>query len=521
MAARLRPTWTAESVRLLYTAENTLAESARILVSRKTIEFGHEDYLPPGHAVQALQIALLEQLEKLKPLPDDPADPFAADRKLAELLESMKEEGRTEATKLRAGMKAHEAKDKPPKAWRFGPVPSREPLLPDELFPIDEASLIDEPESETFSVESLIYLSPATTAGIPSLEQTAFDAMPLAIRVLAYATWIDLVLPGLRNPPALARAVHTNVLDLYSQSPQRKERNGQTALSLDATDRWVLVPAVEGPIADILHRGVNLLTSEAGIDLLEWQVTEAHRRFQRGESDFRNLRVEGGWSALAHDHLGISKTGASADIRAIVVAQAHLRFEAWGIRGNLLSYTEPVHHAPGRRAVVTMTLGDMLLAGFARAMSNEKDQSLSAREGRQLVPILGKAALVGRRNDFAAQRRMVWRFAVALRARASELAQDGAIEMPLDLWAALAAESGLPRSPDLLGRVRRAWETGDDKTPPLIVPSDNGRRVTLHESRKDALDFMVRGWKLSERGRAAGKAGAAGRLIRKRKPPTR
>jgi|CZKU01.1.fsa_nt_gi hypothetical protein len=518
---QIRATRTAEGVRLMFLSNDPTAKDARAIVARRTIEEDdkHKAYSVDGRAQVTLQDALVEQLKKLGPLPDDP--PFAADHRLADLLETLGAEGVDQARRLRKASKDREATGKAPKVWRFERVTARATLLDDKLFPgsqFDDLQVID-PAGYVPNSTGVEHDPAEVSSSIVVLEDEwslDFTAMPVAIRMLAHATWIDVVLPRLGNPAALARAVCTDVLDLYSQRFERKERNGQTALSLQ-TDRWILVPAVEAPIAAILHRGVELLASEAGIDLLEWQVTEAHRRFQRNESDFRNLRVEGGWSALAHDHLGLGYKGAPANLRAIVMAQAHLRFEAWGIRGNLLSYTEPSSHAPGRRSVVTMTLGDMLLAGFASAMRNEKDNSLSAREGRQLVPILGKVALVGRGNDFAAQRRMVWRFAVALRARASELAQNGAVEMLLDAWATIAGEAGLPRSPDLLARVLGAWETGSDKTQPLIVRSDNGRRVTLHESRKDALDFMVRGWKLSERGRDAGKAGAAGRL-QKRKP---
>jgi hypothetical protein len=247
-------------------------------------------------------------------------------------------------------------------------------------------------------------------------------------------------------------------------------------------------------------------------------VTEAHRQYVAGATDFRHITIEGGWSALAHERLGLTSKRAPEAVRAIVLAQAHLRFETYGIRGNLLSYAEPRKHAPGQRALVTITLGDMLLAGFTHALREERGaSSLTSREGRRLVPILGKTALVGRRNDYAAQRRMVWRFAVALRDSAEELARDGSVRMPIDAWASLADEASAPRTGAFLSRVLDAWEKGDDKTPPLIERS--GDRVTLHESRRAALEFLVSGGRLSIRKRAEGKAGARGRAAgwRKRK----
>lgn len=335
-------------------------------------------------------------------------------------------------------------------------------------------------------------------------------------RALACILWLervrDRVLAMRAKPAALTRAVSIDVLDLYSQRYKPEDRNGQQAFVFHGSKQgWVLVPSIsDDALSGILQRGVDLLTSETGIDLLEWQVTEAHRQFSNGDRDYRNLRIEGGWSALAHDHLRLTANRAREEVRAIVLAQAHLRFESYGIRGNLLSYAEPQKAARGQRAVVTITLGDMLLVGFANALREEHGaSSLTSREGRRLVPILGKTALVGRRNEYAAQRRMVWRFAIKLRDAAEQLAKDGSVPMPLDAWVSLAGEAGAPRTGAFLGRLLDAWEKGNDKTQPLI--ERQGDRVTLHESRRAAFEFLVKGGELSLRKRRDGKAAARGR----------
>jgi hypothetical protein len=333
-------------------------------------------------------------------------------------------------------------------------------------------------------------------------------------RTLAYALWVEKVRKRIdeakRKPASLTRAVTVDVLDLYSRRYEPEDRGGQQALVFPEQRGWVLVPSIFDDLAGLLQRGVGLLTSETGIDLLEWQVTEAHRQYVAGANDFRHITIEGGWSALAHERLGYTSKKAPEQVRAIVLAQAHLRFESYGIRGNLLSYAEPRKATRGQRALVTVTLGDMLLAGFAHALREEHGaSSLTSREGRRLVPILGKTALVGRNNESAAQRRMVWRFAVALRDSAEELAREGSVRMPLDAWARLADEAGAPRTGAFLPRVLDAWEKGDDKTPPLIERKRD--RVTLHQSRKAALEFLVSGGRLSLRKRSEGKSAARGR----------
>jgi hypothetical protein len=349
------------------------------------------------------------------------------------------------------------------------------------------------------------------------------ESRPLSLRfgrTLALALWIERVKPRIetaqRKPPSLTRAVTVDVLDLYSRRYVAEDRDGQQALVFPEERGWILVPPIiDGALAGILTRGVGLLTSEIGIDLLEWEVTTAHKRYIAGSSDFRHIAIEGGWSALAHEHLGATGKKMADQVRAIVLAQAHLRFETFGFTGNLLSYAEPRRANHGQRALVTITLGDMLLAGFAHALREEKGATpLTSREGRRLVPILGKAALVGRNRDYAAQRRMIWRFAVALRDHAEELAKEGAVRFTTGAWASLASEAGAPRSGAFLSNVLDAWEKGDDRAPPLIVRS--GELVTLHQSRKAALDFLVAGGRLSLRKRVDGKASARTRALGRR-----
>jgi hypothetical protein len=340
-----------------------------------------------------------------------------------------------------------------------------------------------------------------------------------AVTYLARAIWRHEIGPALerarQKPAALVRAVTSDVLDLYSHNYKTEQRGGQQALIFPEERGWVVVPSLfDGALASILERGVGLLTSQTGIDLLEWEVTEAHRQYTEtgGASDFRHITIEGGWAALAHEKLGKQTKKAAEEVRAIVLAQAHLQFQAQGYRGNLLSYAEPRKHAPGQRARVTITLGDMLLAGFAHSLREERGAtSLASREARRLVPILGKTALVGRRNDYAAQRRMVWRFAMALRDRAEELAERGHVAMPLDTWATLADEAGAPRSGDFIPQVLQAWKKGDERAgvEPLIVQVKGERNgYTLHESRKAALDFIVEGGRRTTKKRAEGKASA-------------
>ena len=341
-------------------------------------------------------------------------------------------------------------------------------------------------------------------------------AKPRGPIALAKCLWDDVVLPRFElerlTPAALTRAVTSEVIDLYSLRYTPESRNGQQAMVFHENRGLVLVPSISGDaINALLKRGMSLLTSELGIDLLEWEVTEAHRQFLSREPDFRRLSIEGGWSALAHEKLGISSKTAAGQARAIVLAQAHLLFDSYGVRGNLLSYSEPRRATGGQRALINIVLGDVLLPGVTHTLREEYGKAgLSSREARQIVPILGKAALPGRGNDHGAGRRMVWRLSMYLREHAEELAREGAVRMTLAAFAELAGEAGAPRSSDFLTRTIDAWVAGDAKTPPLIVRQ--GEHVTLHESRRPALDFIIAAGKKTASSRTQGKASVRKRM---------
>ena len=363
----------------------------------------------------------------------------------------------------------------------------------------------------------------AKLAGAPDGELWVLWTEKRFLLALARALWCDVVEPRIiearKKPVALTRAVSSDLIDLYSRRYEPEARNGQRTLVFpDANRGYAIVPSIaDAALSRFIEKGVDLLTSELGIDLLEWQVTQAHRNYIDGASDFRRIEIDGGWSGVAHS-VGRSKKEAADQVKAIVLAQAHIRFDSFGIQGNLLSYTESRKAAPGQRARVAIVLGDMLLAGFTHSLRERHGSTaLSSREGQRLVPILGKAALVGRPKDFAAQRRMVWRLAMALRDSAEEIAKTGAVTFPIDRWVTLGLEAGAPSSSSFMLRVREAWEKGDDKTPPLIVR--NGDQVTLHESRRDALNFIVAGGKLSTQQRKNAKAAGRERQRKALKPP--
>lgn len=329
--------------------------------------------------------------------------------------------------------------------------------------------------------------------------------IPVAYLTLASSLWTcrvkDTWSRQRAKPPALARAVITDVLDFCSGNYETKKlEDGSLELSLAESRGRVLVPSIpEGTMKALLNKGISTLTSDVGLDLLEWQITTAHQQYLDEVSPYNRIVVKGGWSALANEHLGLTHKDGPQEVRSAVFAQGNLLFDSRGYRGNLVAFREPGLEAPGRRATITMTLGDMMLPDFFLTLRERlNSNSLTAREAAKLVPILGRTPLYGRRNEHVAQRRMAWRFNIAFKEKEKELARDGFVRISDEDWVRFADESGAPTSPVFIRGVQDAWEHGDAKSPPLLARV-NGERdgFTLHPSRQDALDFVRTGGEIT------------------------
>ena len=334
-------------------------------------------------------------------------------------------------------------------------------------------------------------------------------------RLLAKALWVDVV-KGLigrltHSHPALARVVHTDVIGLLR--PGRTYRDG-FILDEDGRQQTIFrrsvalnVPAVEmGAIPRLLSKGVELLGSKQAHSIVRHFVFEGHRRLMAGEPDARVLRFTGGWSALASD----ASVNHGEDARAIVIALAHAPHELPdGAHGNLLSYTwKP--HAPGRPALLSVVLGDMLLPHYVYAIAGK---TRSRAEARHLVPVVDFPPLHGRPNEHGAQLTLQMTFMARLRAGAVELANTGTVRIPDSEMAEMARDSGLPAK--LLPEVLARWEEGKGDKPPFIVR--NGDRYTLAPAFAVALDFMAAAGRASIAASKAGKLSAA-RVPGQRRP---
>jgi hypothetical protein len=280
-------------------------------------------------------------------------------------------------------------------------------------------------------------------------------------------------------------------------------------------------PSVEIRALDgILARGLDLVGSVTGHKVVRWEVAEGHKQVLRGDADPRKIKIPGGWLALA-EKIGLSRPPDAVNVRAIVITQAHCCFNLpHGLSGNLLTYQES--QAVGQRqAHVDLVLGDALLPHYLYVLREKLGEaSRSAQEAQKLVPMTDIPPLVGRPNEHGQQATLSMLITREMRLHARELVKHNGILLPLDRWADLARQAGLPAR--LLGAVIDRW-TQDGPDAPAFLKRVECDRYTLGDTHGSARDFLVEAGKKeitqSERGKRSVEARAKGQTRRAASTP--
>lgn len=338
-----------------------------------------------------------------------------------------------------------------------------------------------------------------------------------AALLLALALWIDVVEPRLRQSPGLVHPVMVDITAAHSRGFAPVTRGGQIVLPLPRGD-WQIERLPDGAVAAVdaeafraIERGLTLLGGVTAHRLLRWEVFQGHAQWQSGAPNPADLVIDGGWSALAHDLLGMKGQKAVADVRAIVLAQGHFRFTLpGGGRGNLLSYDETPARG-GRRGRVKIRLGDALLPGYLFELARTMGDGVAARGARRLVPMVKLPPFVGRVNEHGPQATLSMIFVTELRERARELVEHGGILLDLDAWTTLAERAALPRGgAGNLSRVLARWTHDGDDGPAFLMKVGRDR-YTLGPAHAAARDFVGEAGRRETEGSAAGKRSAARR----------
>jgi hypothetical protein len=316
----------------------------------------------------------------------------------------------------------------------------------------------------------------------------------------AVPVWLDRAAQETTKRPALVMPVHEAVTMIHSRAAALEERNGQRALRFDHADPFVMT--MRDDVAEIIAKGVDLLGSVTAHRLLRWEILSGHERALDGAADPRVLVVDGGWSVLAHDILGMKAKTAPADLRAIVHAQQAIRVPTpdGTVHAGLVTFSDtPARgHQKGR---VAITLGELLMPHIAYAMKDPRD--------RRLVPVLRELPpMVGRKREHGAIATLSMAIMRELRVHACDLASVGSVAISRERFHELARQARVPL--DVVTQLLERWlRDGDDGHAFLASPSAG--RYTLGPAHAHERDFLVMAGRMSAGAARGGRRTVANR----------
>lgn len=283
------------------------------------------------------------------------------------------------------------------------------------------------------------------------VDDVSFDA-PL-MTSLIIALWHDEIRERLTHQPAVVRAVVAETLaPIRAQQVELLDdgsvRDGHRVIAR-------VVPALDAQTAGRIasNESLHLLGRVAGHRFINHLVKTAYRQMERGEQDFRTIIFDGAFHGLRE--VVKQKNNDDKDLKELLEIGPSFRFESESIDiGGLWMWTH-TKPAPGRRAQITVMVGQALLPSFHELING---RGLAARQARHLIPLLDHEPPLEclRRNDHGAALNLSQLALVELRDAAQELERNGWIRTPLSRWRELARRAGLPL--DALETLLAGWE---------------------------------------------------------------
>lgn len=343
-----------------------------------------------------------------------------------------------------------------------------------------------------------------------------------AVRWLARVLWREEVEPraehARRKPPALAMCVHEPVAHLFSRVRREEDRGGQRNL-LWPGELPIRIANTAASIgaetldALMVDRGVRLFGTVASHRVLRWQIFTAHKQALEHNPDPRVLRVDGGWSTLAHDVLGMDAKKASEQVRDIIEAMhaTEIPVPPSGSYSRLLIRTV-LPSVGRRRGRIELVLGTALLPDYVHEVQSALGRTLAASRAQRLVPVLHLPPFAGRENEWGAQATLQMLLVSYMRDHAREMVELGGVALTPQVLDELARRAGLPKTtlPDVLDR----WTHDGTDGAAVLVTTDRGRYTLADAS---ARQFIEVGGRRELDASAGGKASARRRDAARRR----
>ena len=342
-----------------------------------------------------------------------------------------------------------------------------------------------------------------------------------ALRVLALVGWEHVIKPELtrerHRPKAVVRPVYASqALLMHAGSRVVEEADGQHVLpGLHDGGVPIRIAHADARLFARIKAGIDKLGTLTAHRLVRWEITTGYQQFldreRDSESDPRVIKVSGGYSALARDHLGLKSNNDVEAVRDIIAAQDACVFdfpwanEGAGHSGRLLIREESAA-ARGRPAQVRLVLGTMLLPHFADLLKHQEGQR---GQFVKLVPVTDLPPLVGRPNEQGAQVSLSMMFVLWLRDHARVLHEQGGVRLRHADLQRMASDVGITDA-SLLTKVWDRWHRDGDDAPAFVKAID-GDRYTLADAHSAARQSILDAGRAEADGSKWGKASAAAR----------
>jgi hypothetical protein len=261
-----------------------------------------------------------------------------------------------------------------------------------------------------------------------------------------------------------------------------------------------------GPTIDGSLIKLSALGTLAAQRLLRFAIWEGYeKRYIRGEPNFAELWVEGGWKALA-EKFGQKAGKATQEIREAAYALDAICIDTPRGVGRIFAVHEH-KPGPGRPARVEMHLLGPLRPGYVT------DELAAHRiaEDKRIVPVPMPSKLppmAGRENEWAPQAQLQLLSMREFRTHAEELADRGTVEIPEKRWRDLAEEAAVPLR--ILAEVLGAFVAGKEDAPAFLT-RPKAWDFSLADAYETERKAILSAASIAERGRAAGRKGAANR----------
>ncbi len=204
-----------------------------------------------------------------------------------------------------------------------------------------------------------------------------------------------------KNVPALTQAVLISTIHPPLKKDVKIEvvesgdircfsEGGQLAYS-------VPVPCLDPDLVNLVFKGFKAMGNLTSHKLIRWQVQTGFFNWVNDNPDPRRICITGGYEAIAKAVGCGDSNKFSTEVKAILHAQAHGRFNLpQGGSGNMISLRQGRLCRNGEPSEIIIILGDMLLPNFTH--------HLQPGEKRRLIPITDLPPLIGSPNSMLAKR---------------------------------------------------------------------------------------------------------------------